>query len=89
MFNNHKDTFPVIKKCMWDESKYEPYYNTGQGYVFIFDGAEKGCIWIQKDIFNKNGEFEDIDMENNIPVSCLNEFIEFSRFVYNRIKDKI
>ena len=69
--------YDKIKENVWDS---EPYYNTGKGYIFTFDGAEGGRIWIEQ-----KAEQDHLDTPSNIPLEHLDEFINFSKFVQDHI----
>ena len=72
--------YDKIKECVWDKAL--PYYNTGKGYIFTFDGAEGGRIWIEQE-----SEQDDFDTPSNIPLEHLDEFITFVNFVKQHIKE--
>jgi len=69
--------YKEIKKCVWDN--YGPYYNTGKGIVFIFDGAEEGNFWIWDD--NQD------DYLHKVPLDYALEFVQFVSFCLQHIKE--
>jgi len=75
--------YDKIKECVWDN--VEPYYNTGKGHIFMFDGAEEGKIWIIKDVIENNIAV-DIDCMSGVPYDLIDEFILFAKFVKQHVK---
>jgi hypothetical protein len=72
--------YDKIKECVWDD--VEPYYNTGKGLVFTFDGAEEGNFWIYS-----TAEQEHYDTWGAVPLDHVLEFTQFAAFCLQHIKE--
>ena len=68
--------YDKIKECVWEG---EPYYNTGEGIVFIFDGAEGGAFYIITD--------DGMSMCSSIGCEHLDEFVNFVNFVHKHVRE--
>ena len=68
--------YDKIKECVWEG---EPYYNTGEGLVFIFDGAEEGCFWLSSE--------DGVEPCSYVPLKHSLEFIQFVSFCLQKSKE--
>lgn len=66
--------YDKLKEIVFDGTEY--YYNTGK-YIFVFDPAEGGRIWIYKIVP------DDIENCTAVPFEILGEFIKFAIYIKN------
>jgi len=69
--------FDIVKENVWDA--VEPYYNTGEGNVFVFDGAEGGEFYITTP--------DGMSMCASIGWTHFDEFVNFVNFVKQHVKE--